>query len=161
MQKWKAVFVIGHVPNKTHVFFSSDSAPAPQDMILKLMTQIVKRQISGKIPCEDILNSLNLWYLCKIWRRFLYIGLWWRTTSLGFLKFNSIWLKQFFECDVWNSHLENLKMTCRTHFVSPKPYDLGKNWERLLNMILFLREHSFNFGKFFMVLWKQLIEITN
>ena len=47
--------------------------------------------------------------LFKIWRRFLYIGLWWIKTSLGFLKCNYIWLKQFFECDVWNSPLETLK----------------------------------------------------
>ena len=40
-EKMKEVFVVGHVPNKTHVFASSDFAPAPQDMILKMMTQTV------------------------------------------------------------------------------------------------------------------------
>ena len=66
VKKMKEVFVISHVPNKTDVFISSDSASALQDLILKPMTQTVNLLISGKIPCEDILNSLNLWYLCKI-----------------------------------------------------------------------------------------------
>ena len=56
----KEVFVAGYVTDKTHVLFSSDSAPTPHDMFLKLMTQIVNLQISGKIPHEDILNYPNL-----------------------------------------------------------------------------------------------------
>ena len=60
VQKMKEIFVISHVPNQTHVLFSSDSSPAPQDLILTLMTQTTNLLISGKIPCEDTLNSPNL-----------------------------------------------------------------------------------------------------
>ena len=41
LQKLKEVFVIGHVPNKTYFFISSDSALDPQDLVLKLMAQTV------------------------------------------------------------------------------------------------------------------------
>ena len=41
VHKMKEGFVVGSVPNKTQVFFSFDSAPDPQDLILKLMTQTV------------------------------------------------------------------------------------------------------------------------
>ena len=60
VKKMKEFFVVFHVPNKTHVFFSSDLALAPHYLILKLMAHTINLLIYGKIPYEDILNSRNV-----------------------------------------------------------------------------------------------------
>ena len=39
VKKLKEIFVVGHLAKKTHVLVSYNLAPAPQDRILKLMTQ--------------------------------------------------------------------------------------------------------------------------